>query len=287
MACQLIAVFFRQCGHVSHGMVHTQICNVGRQASDHRRQPSNDCWCPLPPIVKPIYCVGNCLECLDGTERAFDEAEPARHVYLGENAAIINPGLYSPRVIAREALDWRRRVEDDERLSLTETRRKREELIIRREQRRMVWNDDWADYRTAHRGEVLPKILDLTEETRGDDALLKVVQPPPAAPCPICRVRLDRPALGERRPNPRALECGHHMHRNCLAQALMHSRWCPVCRAPANFVLKSSNDDAKLRWDEEDRRWYQVAGFVPFQQGLQGRYFFEPYGDEDKWGNEA
>jgi hypothetical protein len=88
---------------------------------------------------------------------------------------------------------------------------------------------------------------------------------------------------------PRAMPCGHAMHRKCLGQALMNTIACPYynCKRHLNFVLKSSFDDPKYRWNEEKKKWIQVDGYIGFTTRLKGRNFFEPYGKENRWGDDA
>ena len=159
--------------------------------------------------------------------------------------------------------------------------------------RRMRWDADWADYRSAHQGEILPKILDLTEETQGNEALLENTVLELGQSCQVCHCEwLEKPALGERDLNPKSFVCTHgpefvkiHGHGECFVQALIQTRACLQCWSPVKFVLKSSFDDPKSRWDEDKKRWIQVDGYVDFKTGLDGRRdFFELHGKEDRWG---
>lgn len=274
-------------------MNHTDTCNRARQLDLQRSHPAEDCWNPLPLYIKPHYVVGKCLECLEAAEHGRVRMnEPARQVAPGLDARIVNRGVHTANDIAERAVEWRYKVEEDERISRAEEMRNERALEARRTMRRMAWAADWAAYRVAHAGEPLPKILDLTEEIQGNDALLHVEQPQPGERC-FCWVDMDQPAYGEKEVLPRAMHCGHARHRKCISQALMGVRSCPVCSNMVNqeivyadFVLKSSNDDPKYRWDEGQKKWFQVDGYVNFTTGHEGRNFFEPYGDGNRWGGE-
>jgi hypothetical protein len=86
---------------------------------------------------------------------------------------IMNPGTVSAVDIAILAVEWRWKVEEHERETPIDKDREERAHEIRRKMRRMRWDADWASYRSAHRGGVLPKILDLTEEARGNESLLE------------------------------------------------------------------------------------------------------------------
>ena len=86
-------------------------------------------------------------------------------------------------------------------------------------------------------------------------------------------------------------------------------RSCPVCRTPANFVLKSTFDDPVFRFYDPRtressfriRNSVQVAGFISFKRGLIGESdpntynpekpettnfnLFDPLCGEDRWGD--
>jgi hypothetical protein len=103
--------------------------------------------------------------------------EPARQVAPGLDASIVNRGVHTANYIAERAVDLRYRAEEDERISRVEEMRSARALEARRAMRRMAWAADGAAYRIAHAREPLPKILDLTEEVQGNNALLHVGQP--------------------------------------------------------------------------------------------------------------
>jgi hypothetical protein len=92
--------------------------------------------------------------------------------------------------------------------------------------------------------------------------------------------------------NPKSFVCTHgpepvkiHGNGECFVQPLIRTRACLQCWSPVKFVLKSSFDDPKSRWDEDKKRWIQVDGYFDFKTGLDGRRdFFELHGKEDRWG---
>jgi hypothetical protein len=217
---------------------------------------------------------------------------PARRMNPGVDARIINPGPHTERGIAERAVEWRFRVEEDGRIGRAEEKRRERALEARRRTRQMAWAADWAEYQVVHAGELLPKILDLTEQIGGNDALLHVVLEPQEAGdlCKVCWGPLDSPAYGETEPLLRAMPCNHALHRTCLCTSLTrNNRACPVCFSPetglTDLVLKSSNDDPKSRWDEDSKSWFQVDGYISFLTGHEGQNFFEPYGNENRWGD--
>jgi Ring finger domain len=219
--------------------------------------------------------------------------EPARLINPGEKPWIMNPRFRNATDIAILAVEWRWRVEEYERdtrgsQSLLERDKRERVHEMRRKQRRLRRDADWATYQNCliPVGRILPQILNLTQETQ-DYRALQVALPSPGALCSIFPGGIDMPADGERDANARAMLCGHVMHRKCLAQALMHTRACPDCKNSVNFVLKSSFDDPKHRWDEEKKKGIQVNGYVDFKAGLEGRNFLEPYGKDNRWGDDA
>jgi hypothetical protein len=130
----------------------------------------------------------------------------------------------------------------------------------------------------------LPKILHLTDETQDDEALLGNTVFELEQRCRVCRGEgLDKSFVCTHIPESVTI----HGHGKCFVQALIRTRACLQCRRPVKFVLKSSFDDPKSRWDEGKKKWIQVDGYVDFKTGLDGRDFFEPYRKEDRWGDET
>jgi hypothetical protein len=256
----------------------------------------NKCISFSPLKIKPHFIVGKCCECLKVMEKRNPNMdEPTRQVNPGENPVIMNPGTVSAVDIAILAVEWRWKVEEHE--SETPIYKDREERAheTRRKMRLMILDADWANYRSAHRGEVLPKILDLTEETRGNEALLENTVLELGQRCWARHFEgLENPALGVKVVNSKSFICTHTSgfvkragHGKCLAQALIRTRACLQCNRPSKFVLKSSFDDPKSRWDEEKKKWIQVEGYFDVNIGLNGLDFFELDGEEDRWGDET
>jgi hypothetical protein len=235
--------------------------------------------------VKPHFIVGKCRECLNVTENWNPNMdEPTRQVDPGENPIIMNPGTISAVDISILAVEWWWKVQEHERGTPIDQDREERAHETRRKLRRMRWDADWADYRSTHRGEVLPKILDLTDETRGDEALLGNTVFELEQRFRMCRGEgLDKSFVCT--PIPESVKI--HGHGKCFVQALIRKRACLQCRRPVKFALKSSFDDPKSRWDEGKKKWIQVDGYVDFKTGLDGRDFFEPYGKEDRWGDKT
>lgn len=287
-----MSVFHRGCGHITQGICHSDTCDSRselRTDISPRQKSVNDLLC-LYLEKRPQFVVGKCLECLEATENGNPNIEePTRQIYHSEKAKILNPGVHAAKDIATLAAVWRGKVEEAERHAVfLEVEGEEEAYDVTRRMRSMDWDTEWAEYRASFpRGTALglPKVLDLTEETEADESLLQVASPAPGAQCSICQTRLDMPLDGEEYADPRSMACRHAMHMKCLVQALIHTRACPVCQTPVNFVLKNSFDDPKFRWHEGKKKWLQVDGYIDFRTGLEDCDSFEPYGKEDRWGD--
>jgi hypothetical protein len=149
------------------------------------------------------------------------------------------------------------------------------------------------------------KILDLTDDfsrPRTEDDLLEIA--PKATlkdECSICTNKLSEPSLFSDDNAEDAVVrfrggCRHAFHRKCIITLLITDKaQCPTCRALHRFVLKNGFDDPKFRWILEnpsdtlpgqvaEHRLWQVSGYLPFAQGLDGKDF-KPFDVDDRWGD--
>ncbi|PMD49961.1 uncharacterized protein K444DRAFT_712090 [Hyaloscypha bicolor E] len=150
------------------------------------------------------------------------------------------------------------------------------------------------------------KILDLTDDfsrPRTEDDLLEIAPKvtPKDGDCSICMNKLFEPSLFSVDNAEDAVVrfqggCRHAFHRQCIITLLITDKaQCPTCRALHKFVLKNGFDDPKFRWILEnprdtlpgqvaEHRLWQVSGYLPFAQELDGKDF-KPFDVEDRWGD--
>jgi hypothetical protein len=150
------------------------------------------------------------------------------------------------------------------------------------------------------------KILDLMDDfsrPRTEDDLLEIAPKvtPKDGDCSICMNKLFEPSLFSVDNVEDAVVrfqggCRHAFHRQCIITLLITDKaQCPTCRALHKFVLKNGFDDPKFRWILEnprdtlpgqvaEHRLWQVSGYLPFAQELDGKDF-KPFDVEDRWGD--
>lgn len=284
--CYKIQTFYRICGHVITGYQHTDICV---KAIAEGLTPADAdlpfCWCPFSLGKHIQYVVGLCGLCQQGKEPGVTrDNEPHRNVCHGTHTTLALPDTrYTNEQIRALALDWRRKVEQQDRPTRIERLTREAEHDERRKAREAEWTDAWERHRRTTRvdfpaiGSFLTKeeesrqveifhkkrtaqILDLTDDysrTREPHDLLEIAHDVGAeAECGLCGEDPSKPSSLFDEDEDKSVRfqggCDHIFHLKCIIKSLttanLGRRSCPQCRRLYQVVLKCAFDDPKYRW---------------------------------------